>query len=558
MIKYPVGELGQTKSENFGLPILAYSFSTEDFPRDIYQKTMLQEADMPSDREIKEALGAIREGTSKIIEKSGLKKEKFYEKIKFDTNDIREYIAGGLAEGCSIKKMQKETLYKIKQRWKAVKPKSRLGELFYGQTLEEPEPKKAKPISDEDYWKMNKNFFSEAKDWIKLPGQTEINQKKLLNLGLYEASGGSLVKVKDYDEKIKGYSRSERREINKLENPSFWKRHPNFKKAMVIGLSAGFILPLAGCFDRPDTTGGDPDDNLRSGPHEYNEDDTVGDIPPQDTDGDGMSDLFENKSDLYDPLVKNDRYVILVDSYWNSILPEWCAEEYGKQYDFFNNDMKIPEENIYRINHTEPGWSSFKEAVKNISKRADRNDFLFVALTGEGGSRTFTFNQNVSAWNNEPRKVSYEDINKELNKILTKAQYIQLSSCKSSASIKEFLKTTIPRVSLSDTNETACGGSFDLIRSIYPSVLSGKIKFYYEYPGEEEMIKTKDVPIQPDKDKNGFVSVKEAFENARDVYFYGKHPDIPEELRTIHRHPHISDPNNIADELYLGDYPVED
>lgn len=407
-------------------------------------------------------------------------------------------------------------------------------------------------------------------------------------------------------------------EFRKGQKPSFWSKHPRLTKVVVGGMALGFMLPLAGCI-RPDnpvnppeppadkdglpddwemqhfghlnyTGADDPDADGLTNAQEYGADtnpiqaDTDADgyddyketrIPGldpldsdvdkdglkdgKDEDGDGMSNWFEGKSDLYDPLVKNDRYVILVDSGWLSTLPEYSLGNFNGQYDFFNKDMDIKAGNIYRINHTEPAWSRFKEAVKDVEGRSDGNDLLFVMLTGHGGSKTFTFNTELnSSWVDEPRQVSYEDINRELNKIQTKAQYIQINACSSESSIEHLEDTHIPRIIVADTNKSACGASFDFIQSIYPAAMSGKIKVFYRHPANESWLKAKWVDVESDKDKNGFVSMEEAFNTARDVYFLDNHPDIPEELRIRHLYPHISDAKKIAGKLYFGDYPVED
>jgi len=254
----------------------------------------------------------------------------------------------------------------------------------------------------------------------------------------------------------------------------------------------------------------------------------------KDEDRDNMSNWFErNVSPLYDPLVKNNRYVILAEFEWNSVKPEWSKEEYEKQYNFFNRDMKIPAKNIYKINHTQLTWdlndievlvTFFKDVTDNLSVIVDKNDFLFVAYIRHGGKGA----------------TIYDFINNELNKIETKAQCILVNSCYSGGSLKYFNQTSIPRVIITDANENQTSGIYDLIDTIYPSIKSEKHRSIHEG-------KLIHIDSKPDKDNNGFVSIKEAFNSSKDIYF-----------SLTDMTPQISDKSEIAENLYFGEYAVED
>ena len=270
-------------------------------------------------------------------------------------------------------------------------------------------------------------------------------------------------------------------------------------------------------------------------------------IDGKDEDGDNMSNWFEkNISPLYDPLVKNNRYVILAEFEWNSVLPNWTKGEYAIQYNFFNRDMKIPAENIYKINHTQITWdindverlvTFFEDVSDNLSNKVNKNDFLFVSYVRHGGKGA----------------TIYESINKQLNKIQTKAQCILVNSCYSGGSLNYFNQTSIPRVIITDANENQTAGSYDLIDSIYPSIKSEKIRVTDTRVNFDENINT-----FPDENGNKFVSVKEAFDSARDIFFLRKNLEIPNWVPPLdNRIPQISDKNNIANDLYFGEYMVD-
>ena len=258
-----------------------------------------------------------------------------------------------------------------------------------------------------------------------------------------------------------------------------------------------------------------------------------------DSDGDGMSDWFEKNIAKLDPNVPNDRYVLIsmygyrVDD-TTSVGPAYS--ELIEIYDFLINQYRIPSDNIIKISKAE--YPDFKDAVNQIAKKADENDLVYVLMSSHGGHGTFSFHD---------KSVQYKEIDNLLDKINAKAMVVTIDSCHSGSAIPFLKDGHCPRVVMTVCRDDQVGGNADMAMYFFESLGTPFYSLYGKNCYKDQAFWGNK---NADKDGNGFISVKEGFDYAKEKMSEW----IVEDNDYEPREPHISDPDNIASELYLGEY----
>ncbi|MCD6398675.1 MAG: hypothetical protein J7L08_02035 [Candidatus Aenigmarchaeota archaeon] len=316
-----------------------------------------------------------------------------------------------------------------------------------------------------------------------------------------------------------------------------------------------------------------------------------------DPDCDNITTWVERNIMHTNPLVPNDRYVILANSVYfdygaiSDLVLKSINSKLDSQYNFFHDKMKIPKENIIDLRHPGATLENFTKACNKISNISDENDFVYVILNGHGGNGLFSFDEGNSwkYW------MYYDEIGKILDKIPSKAQYVQISSCHSESAIeqmssnrninsvpinissfgisekyedffdnisKEFqrpvTKRSPPRVIVTSSPQDKTTHWFPFIDSLYPSVISRPAKPYLKvFPFLKESTLFLSIPTKttPDKNGNHFVSIKEAFQSSKEKQSLVNSPYRDLFLTST---PEISDPDDISDNFYFGEYLVRD
>lgn len=245
-------------------------------------------------------------------------------------------------------------------------------------------------------------------------------------------------------------------------------------------------------------------------------------------DGDTYTNYFEKfiAGTPYD--VKNEVYVIFSTS------ASVNYKDVTEMYSFLIETAKIQEDHIYGF-HSEPGDPSdiahyktnpyglhyktvnpknLEDAINTVSQKAGKNDTVLVILNG-GGLEGYFFPYH------DGDSVSYQWINDKLGKIDSKATIIPILACHSGSAIPYLEDRNKPRIIL--TNSAAKETS----------------DFGIDYEFLQAFMNK-----SADKDGNGYVSVGEAAEYAKNVGI------------SHNTHPQLSDINNLGPNLYLVEFEV--
>ena len=302
-----------------------------------------------------------------------------------------------------------------------------------------------------------------------------------------------------------------------------------------------------------------------------------------DTDGDGMSDWFEEHYTHTDPKVANDRYLLFVNT--GPLESEWSKETHWvkKMMDNFIHAYKFLPENVVIIENAT--FSDFKKAVDELAKKTGKSsDWVYIQIDshGEGPRREFETIERgqgvhrvrmTGEWINiEPYMVfadesgnefkgaivTYKEIGEILDKIKCQKMLVSYTSCAGNTGVKPLNETLnrnpdYPRVIMGAAEiEVGIGRSFTREGVIFIEetfYLSKKndylsIKDYFQYDPDN---------YPEEKVQEELAKVQESIEKGRILDFRGG--DDP--YIDIHR-VKIADPYNIAGTFYFGEAKVKD
>lgn len=261
-----------------------------------------------------------------------------------------------------------------------------------------------------------------------------------------------------------------------------------------------------------------------------------------DSDEDGMSDWFEENIAKLDPSVKNERYLLFLQTapaFGPSLVPfEPIESGNGDWYEsrYIVSKNKFKPENITELYRGEATRDNFEKAISEIARKVNKSDIVYIQLIGHGSEGRFQW-------------MSYQEMNETFNQIKAKAIIVAIIACFTSVeSLAPLLKEgSCPRIIMAG----------DEILSYNKVVWDA----------------WKNGLNAADLDKNGYISIKEGwlYKTNLDFEFYKEHYDqnatytlIEEDSILIHiyglgyRGTFFFDPNNIGNKIYLGDANIED
>lgn len=260
-----------------------------------------------------------------------------------------------------------------------------------------------------------------------------------------------------------------------------------------------------------------------------------------DTDGDGFTDGFEVKVAKLDPKTKNDRYVLISSRNYKTD-SDRAAVQVPDMYDFLTKEGKIPKENIIYLQ--KPSYTQFKNAVDEIARKADSNDIVFIELHGETIAKVDQFGRiSDQRYMFSDKNVLPSQVGSLLDNIHAKSTVVCVELCEGGYyldAMKDPGRIVITGSDSTQVSPNAQVGLF-LTEAMGNDVCSSCKGKYYSSLNEN-----------PDRDGNGYVSVKEAYDMVKKKMANIKMTENG--LRS--NNALFSDPSGIAGSTYLIEYKL--
>ncbi len=253
-----------------------------------------------------------------------------------------------------------------------------------------------------------------------------------------------------------------------------------------------------------------------------------------DTDGDGFSDWFEINIANYDPLIPNDRYVIIFD--WLDTNPSGGRIPQS-QADFFTQKGKIPSENIILlITEEDATRSGLKNAIEEVAQKADENDIVLVRINSHGYTiQELATPASQTKWASSEE--AYATIDEWLDEIRAKVVIVTISACEADQALPATEKGPYPRI----VYINATRAFFDALGVVPDFFTMADIR-------PPEIFSPPDIEFG---DGNGYVSLKEV----ETFLKYCPMPPLSSGQPDINNGRILfSDPSNLASQIYLTDY----
>jgi len=297
-----------------------------------------------------------------------------------------------------------------------------------------------------------------------------------------------------------------------------------------------------------------------------------------DSDEDRMSDKEE--VDIYhtDPLVRNDRYAVLIAGGWNKYENyAWFWNSLMFMYDILVDKYRYFQENVYVLyadgnlpsnrncydpEHViyHPNVIDFAATKLNLqtvfsqlASRMDKNDFLFIYITDHGDTdSTYSY---ICLWNEKKIKDSEFAGNDYLGRITSyDHMVIVLGQCFGGGFLDDLAKVDRVVVSASRDTEKA------YICDNHPSEEGYYAEFLYQLMIAVNGAKPDETKVNADRDGNGYISMKEAYLYAFSHDSYNPDGDLYVQHDSngdgraddeMQEHPQICEFFNLAERCYL-------
>jgi hypothetical protein len=271
-----------------------------------------------------------------------------------------------------------------------------------------------------------------------------------------------------------------------------------------------------------------------------------------DLDDDRMNNEFEwlNRTEiggLYDPFIKNDRYVIVLDSGFNeNISPSPAALQWQNLIDyFFIEKQKILPQNLIKLYYKDATYSNLENSIFKVADMADNNDFVFVILEGHGSRKVLALRKgpDYHRWSDF---IYYENLDTYLDKIRAKVVVVGNDACFSNYSQGLMSKGSCPRILL--TSSDYIGGYYWLNGTLLTNVLQDPEM------GVDTVLSKRVFQRLKDEDLNDYISIGESFKAFKEYIEAGNpHQGPPPEKKSFYQYPEIND-FDLASKVYFGDY----
>lgn len=320
-----------------------------------------------------------------------------------------------------------------------------------------------------------------------------------------------------------------------------------------------------------------------------------------DTDGDGMSDWFEENIANLDQNVPNDRYVLWVSAFDLNGLNGTVSGNREELKKFFVEGYKFLPENVIIIDNAT--ITDFKAAVDELAEKSDENDLVYVYLHGHGAGPHKGLKETVEKIDKEAAiaivkielvecfsdvtesrmefavntsekywvyniSMTYKEIGETLNKIKCNKMVVGFTSCARDSGVEPLIKdAAYPRVVIS-TRIALLPRDFQQFRYRYDQIENGYLSiadfFYYHHDRySEEEIKEALAKISDSMKKGTICYLDTPPVSGCHLWKTEKHgtifiPNYPGGYFPALGWLKMADPYNISNDFYFGEAKVKD
>lgn len=248
--------------------------------------------------------------------------------------------------------------------------------------------------------------------------------------------------------------------------------------------------------------------------------------PDDNFDGDSMTNLFEMYGHT-NPLIKNKYLALLLNTFVDTYETTHMQNRVLNHYDYFY---------IQQLHGSMGTKSNFKEGIKTLKRQSNSNDIIFIMTIGhgDGPSRMF-FNDGNGDDGSDSTK--YSTINSWLNEIICNRMILLMGQCEGGGAIPAIKgENRIVMTSVSDSEVSFTGVlTWPFMDAVGAVPFCIHLKGANPYGAADKL-----------DDKNGYVSISEAFQYGYNWEVYGDWGS--------NRQPQISDESNIGYCSYFGMY----
>lgn len=192
-----------------------------------------------------------------------------------------------------------------------------------------------------------------------------------------------------------------------------------------------------------------------------------------DTDGDGLSNWFEERFSKTAPLVRNERFFTIMNTWEDGKTYKVNPDLFGEEiYKGLVLHFGAKRENITLLEYKDANRGNFFKAIDDVAQKSTENDFAYIIWIAHGnvGYMGFQCGQAPSPYNSCDA-ITYEELAKPINKIKAKALVLFHDASRAETMLDAFKDGPTQRVIAWDGGRGTAGGFLNVSNSMHDLII---------------------------------------------------------------------------------------